>query len=139
MFFRCFLKIIYSINIFLIFLLFLGSCETVNNNDTVVFPSENISYFQHVSPFFDEQCYCHRNNGSALHIMDISTPEKIEDLYWERFLYPGDAVSSDLYLSMKYPDRPAHLIQMPLNKPPVNSNQQNGIRVWIQEGAKVDQ
>ena len=120
-------------------LVILISCDTTSNEDTVVFPSENISYFQHVSPFFDEQCSCHRTNGDATDVMDISTPIKIEDLYWGRFIKPGDAVGSDLYLSMKYPDRPALLVQMPLNASPSNSNQQDGIRQWIQEGAKVDQ
>ena len=139
MFFHRFLKIILIFYIFLFVSILIHGCDTGTNSNTVEFPSENISYYQHVSPFFDEQCYCHRTNGSATDIMDISTSLKIEDLYWGRFIKPGDAAGSDLYLSMKYPDRPANLVQMPYGLPPVNSNQQNGIRVWINEGAKVDQ
>lgn len=140
MFFSVKNKMILINEMALFIVLLISACDTSTNNpNTIVFPSKNISYYNQVSPFFDEQCYCHRTGGSALDKIDVSTPEKIEDLYWTRFLKPGDPAGSDLYLVMKYPDIPIGYPQMPYGLAPVNSNQQNGIKQWIVEGARVDE
>jgi hypothetical protein len=104
----------------------------------ITFPETNISYFSHVSPYFQQSCSCHTNGGNARDVIDLSTPEKVRDEYYVS-IFPGEPDLSSLYLSMQYPDRDdLFLLQMPpAPDPPATANEQNGIKQWILEGAKT--
>ena len=105
-----------------------------NDSKTISFPSENISFFSHVQPFFEEKCSCHTAGGENIQQMDLTSAAAVEDLKYTRYLLPGDPSRSDLYRVMEYPA--AIEPQMPPNPNlPANSNQINGIKTWILEGA----
>jgi hypothetical protein len=101
----------------------------------VIFPASNISYTVHVQPVFNQACAlsgCHDagQNQSQLRLTSY-----------------GDAVLSTSAVGVILPGKPDQSLlvlriqgtvgaRMPPGVYPLNSNQINGIRAWIVEGAK---
>jgi hypothetical protein len=101
----------------------------------IIFPVSNISYSVHVQPLFNQACAisgCHDagQNQSELHLTSY-----------------GDAVLSTSAVGVILPGKPDQSLlvlriqgtvgaRMPPGVYPLNSNQINGIRAWIVEGAK---
>jgi hypothetical protein len=101
----------------------------------IVFPTSDISYSVHVQPLFNQACAlsgCHDagQNQSALHLTSY-----------------GDAVLSSAAVGVVIPGKPDQSLlvlriqgtlgaRMPPGVYPLNTNQINGIRAWIVEGAK---
>lgn len=101
----------------------------------VIFPLDSVSYSLHVQRLFNQTCAlsgCHSGGESA----DRLKLDSYENL---RFgvrglpvVIPGNAAQSTLVLRIQgtVGDR------MPLARNPLNQNQINGIRAWINEGAR---
>lgn len=100
---------------------------------TVVFPTSNVSYDQHVQPLFNQACAlsgCH-DNGST------QSPLKLTSYGNAVLSIPGIVVARN-------PDGSTLVLRiqgsvgqrMPPTGNMLNQNQINGIRTWIAEGAR---
>ncbi len=127
------------------FLLFLmaaaflaGSCKdkiTDPNANPIVFPSSNVSYSKQVDPLFQQRCAlsgCHVGS-SAQAGLDLQTPSYNNLIdHQPRLVNPGASSNSLLVQRITGQIAP----QMPYLSQPLNSNQIDGIKKWIDEGAK---
>ena len=98
---------------------------------TIVFPTSGVSYSAQVQPLFNQAC-----NFSGCH--DAASTGLILTSYGEAALtIPGIVIPKD-------PDHSVLVLRiqgsvgarMPPGAYPLNQNQINGIRTWINEGAK---
>ncbi len=134
-----------SLKAFLFAIIFLGfvylslTCKdevTGGDVNSIVFPDSNVSYGDHVEPLFLALCAipggCHAGENPA---GDLSL-ETYDDLNTRIYVVyiPGDPENSRLVRAIE--GKESGIPQMPLGRPPMNSNQLKGIRTWIKEGAK---
>jgi hypothetical protein len=112
----------------------IGCKDTVESPDLTqyVFPSSNVKYGQHVEPLFLAGCAftgCHDSQTMA---DGLSLETYQEALNKSGVIVGGDTTNSRLIwrIEGKYA-----LAQMPLGRTPLNSNQINGLKKWILEGA----
>ena len=97
----------------------------------IVFPDSNISYGRYVQPLFDRSCAiptCHSGDMPAKGLSLESYQKATEHL---GIIYPGQPDASLLVLRIQGTIQP----RMPLYRDPLTTNQINGIRRWIYEGA----
>lgn len=134
-----YIKFIFLTIIFLGFVYLSLTCKdevTGGDPNSIVFPDSNVSYNNHVEPLFLAMCAipggCHAGENPA---GDLSL-ETYDDLYSTiyRTYIPGDPDNSRLVRAIE--GKESGIPQMPLGRPPLNSNQIKGIRTWIKEGAK---
>ena len=108
-----------------------------------VLPASNLTYTDHIKRLFrlkcgsENGCHSHLNTGGPpirgldltsyqsilIHLIDGSEP----------IIVPGQSEQSFLYKILLGQISDRH--QMPKNNPPLNSNDINGVKVWIDEGA----
>jgi hypothetical protein len=119
-------------------MVFFGSCKdqiTDPNANPIVFPSSNVSYSKHVDALFQQRCAlsgCHAGS-SAQAGLDLLTPSFNNLMnHQPRLVNPG--ASNNSLLVQRIDGRIAP--QMPYLNQPLNSNQIDGIKKWIDEGAK---
>ena len=125
--------------VFAIALMFaVSSCKdqvTDPNVNPIVFPDANISYSKHVDPLFQQRCAlgsCHAGS-SAQAGLDLFAPSYSSLInHQPRLVNPG--ASNNSLLAQRIDGRLAP--QMPYMSQPLNTNQINGIKKWIDEGAK---
>ena len=144
------------------FLIFLGmisgfiyvlSCsESTNPNDKkFVLPDKDLSFYDHIEPLFNARCGlesgCHSitdvdnplpyseltNRITLIYHQLSSTGEQLVDLEVD----PLNPQSSVLYLILYegYPTEYYDQMPPPAVKEPLTTNQLNGIKQWIREGA----
>ncbi|MBM4168281.1 MAG: hypothetical protein FJ215_03890 [Ignavibacteria bacterium] len=109
--------------------------ESVDPNlPEIVFPTSNVSYNRHVEPLFQRKCAfagCHFGVNAARGL-DLSPPSynRLRN-YQPLLVFPGDATESYLIKKVdgRFPPR------MPLSREPLNANQIEGLKKWINEGA----
>lgn len=98
----------------------------------VVFPEANVSYARHVQSLFNTTCAlagCHD---------DISRQSNLSLTSYQNatarpgIIVPFRADASVLVQRIEGRLQP----RMPLNRSPLNTNQINGIKTWINEGAR---
>lgn len=116
-----------------IFIATTPSCDDdgLGPGDDVVFPEENVSYAEHVQPYFNLRCAnygCHEDQTRAGNLSLTSYNALTER---PGIIIAGDAESS--LLMQKIDGRLPHPIDVPIL---INDNQLDGIRTWINEGAK---
>lgn len=103
----------------------------------IIFPSSNVSYSQHVQPLFNQTCAnvvgCHSQAETGDRV-------KLDNYQNLRFgvrglpvVIAGNAAGSELVTKIEGTGASG---RMPLNRNPLNQNQINGIRAWINEGAR---
>ncbi len=103
---------------------------TTPSND-IVFPDKDVSYSSHVQPVFYLRCAtsgCHDDQSRA---GDISLTS-----YFNLTARPGIVIAGNSkasLLAQKIDGRLPHSNPIPIL---INSNQINGIKKWIDEGAK---
>jgi hypothetical protein len=121
----------------LIVLLFLLSCKEVLtgvDDVSIVFPPSNISYSRHVDPLFQQRCAvsgCHVGNSAAAGL-NLQTPSYSSLMnYQPRLVVAGASNNSLLVQRLDGRIQP----RMPLGSNPLNQNQLDGIKKWIDEGA----
>ena len=105
-----------------------SSTDTAND---IVFPDKSVSYAQHVQPLFNLRCVnagCHDDVSRA---SDLSLTSYYSLNARPGIVIPGNSQSS--LLAQKIDGRLPHQ-----NIPPllINTNQINGVKKWIEEGAK---
>ena len=113
--------------------LFATGCqdETTTPGDEIVFPESDISYMEHVQPYFNLRCAnfgCHENETMAGNLSLMS--------YVDLTSRPGIVIAHDSESSLlmqKIDGRLPHPAYVPIL---INKNQLDGIRNWIDEGAK---
>ncbi|MBR9977277.1 MAG: hypothetical protein KFH87_04240 [Bacteroidetes bacterium] len=99
--------------------------------DEIVFPEEDVSYMAHVQPFFNLRCAnygCHDDHTRSGNLSLTS--------YFAMTERPGIVIAGDPESSLllqKIDGRLPHPINVPII---INSNQLDGIRTWILEGAR---
>jgi hypothetical protein len=115
--------------------------EVIDNS--IVLPESNLTYRDHIKPLFTVRCGSER--GCHVHYNDGGNPARGLDLtiYMDMInhlidgstdlIIPGQGEQSFLYNILLGPV--SGRSQMPKDRPPLNSNNMNGIRVWIDEGA----
>ncbi len=137
------------------FLSFMIACDKNGNdanNQEIVFPDKNVSFYNHVQPLFERRCGiesgCHSPSDqpttrnqltySILTTKDLllnftlsSTGEKLIDLNVHR--KNPDIAPLYLILLEGYPEQQTDLMPPPPREP-LNQNQLNGILQWIREG-----
>jgi hypothetical protein len=122
---------------FLIALIFgAASCKNTvsgpNGQTTIVFPSSNVSYIKYIQPLFNIDCNysgCHDSGTKAggLDLTDYNSAMSVPGV-----IVPGNSKSSILVQRITG--------QLPIMPPPplptLTPNQIQGIKTWIDEGAK---
>jgi len=113
------------------FIIIYGCDDTTGPVSDIVFPDVNVSYSEHVQPLFNQTCAlsgCH-NDASQAGGLSLTS-------YGNLTLRPNIVVPFAPEESLLYLRIEGQLgEQMPLNRPPLNRNQRDGIRTWIEEGA----
>ncbi len=117
-----------------------GNCKDEITGGTIVFPDSGVSYGKQVEPLFLENCAfsgCHGEDtyserGYSLEAYQHATARAgiIVPCIPNQ---PCDPENSILVRRIEGLDG---LPQMPISRPALNSNQINGIKTWIREGAQ---
>jgi len=132
MYTKRFIQVIVVTGFVLPFVLVFGCEDTTGPGADIVFPDVNVSYSQHVQPLFNQTCTlsgCH-NDASMASNLSLTSYQNLTQR--PEIVVPGDPEQSILYLRIE--GRLGR--QMPLNRPPLTTNQREGIRTWIEEGAE---
>ncbi len=98
----------------------------------IVFPDSNISYGKYVQPLFLDACaipQCHTTDFKA---GGLSLETYAELMETPGVVWRGNPDASSLVKSIEGSIQP----RMPIDLPPLTSNQIKGIRQWILEGAQ---
>ena len=116
-------------------LLILTNCDdslTVEDVDKKIIPSSNVSFADHVYPVFQVKCiYCH-NATDPDGGLDLTTyASTTADL---NVVFPGEAGLSSLYWAISGTSGVEPM--PPIGYPVLTKNQIDGIKTWINEGAK---
>lgn len=128
---------IFFIALFLSALIFTSCDDTVTNAevDKKIIPDSNVDYYEHIQPVFNVKCataLCHDDGTRAgnLSLTTYSNATARLDL-----VFPGDADASPLVWSI---EGTGSVFMPPQGQaPPLTENQIQGIRTWIDEGAKA--
>ncbi|MBI3004375.1 MAG: hypothetical protein HYY49_03055 [Ignavibacteriales bacterium] len=112
-----------------------SGCEDniVNQPVNVVFPDSNVSYSQHLEPLFQQGCALSTCHGRASQGgLNLETPSYTKLMnHPTRLVVAMEGENSLLVQRIDGRVQP----QMPLNRTPLNKNQIDGIKKWINEGA----
>ena len=131
-----------SISILLVFLftsiLFLSACKDtggISDIDKKVIPSSNVSYSEYIQPVFNAHCTnvgCHDDATRAAGLSLTSWGNATEDYL---VVAPGNPDNSRLVWAI---EANGAILMPPYDASvlPLNSNQIQGIKTWIKEGAK---
>jgi hypothetical protein len=132
------LKYIFIISV--IGLLFLSSCKDQSaNTEDIVFPDTGkVSYIQSVQPLFDRTCNfsgCHDDATTAQRGFSLTDYNNFMTGAATQIVFRGDPDASPLIRRLEGlpPGTP-----MPPDRPPLNTNQKNGMRRWVLQGARAD-
>jgi len=130
-------------NIFIISiicLLSLPSCEDQSGKtEDIVFPDTGkVSYVQSVQPLFDRTCNfsgCHNDATKAQRGFSLTDYNNFMTGAPKQIVFRGDPDASPLNRRIEGlpPGTP-----MPPNRPALNTNQKNGMRRWVLQGARAD-
>jgi hypothetical protein len=119
-------------------ILSMTSCKdqiTNPNTNPIVFPASNVSYSQQVDPLFQQRCAlggCHAGSNAAAGL-DLFSPSYNSLMNHQPTLVnPGVSNNSLLVERIDGRINP----RMPSDTQPLTQNQINGIKKWIDEGAK---
>ena len=107
---------------------------------TIVFPDSGVHYGTHVEPLFLQSCAfsgCHGEDtfdsrGFSLETYEHATSRVGIIIPCRR----GEACNPENSILVRRIEGLDGLEQMPKFRPPLNSNQINGIKTWIREGAQ---
>jgi hypothetical protein len=117
------------------------SCkDQTNQNHTsdIVFPDSLVSFSKQVSPLFQQTCVaagCHGGSQPAANLnleYDVCWRSLID--FSPPIVLVKNGKNSPLIMYIDGSNRRSP--RMPLNSQPLTTNQSNGIKKWIDEGAK---
>ena len=104
-----------------------------NEGFNLVFPDSNVSFSEHVGALFNARCTgpCHAG-GAPEAGLNLTSPSYGSIMnHIPRLVTAGQSNNSLLIQRLDGRIQP----QMPFNSTPITSNQLNGIKKWIDEGA----
>lgn len=130
--------LMFIVGVLFILSLISPSCKdqtTNNGTSNIVFPDSNISFTKHVEPLFIQTCIGCHNSTQALASLDLETDmwHALRD-HQPQIVIPGQGSISPLVLCL---EGKGGLPQMP-PKQPLTTNQINGVKKWIDEGAQYN-
>ncbi len=126
-----------SILIFISFssvVIFVG-CDDSNPVDIVI-PSKNVSYSKYIQPLFNISCAvsgCHDNGTAAGGLSLTSWSATVAN---PEIVFPGNADNSALVWAIEGQGGAQPMPPVTSSIIPLTLNQINGIKTWINEGAK---
>ncbi len=106
---------------------------TVQDVDNREIPDSNVSFSKDISQIFELKCVSCHGNGGLDGGVDLTTWAGVVD---PRIVIPGEADTSPLVWTIE--QRPGFPIMPPRDSPflPLTSKQIQGVKTWIDEGAK---
>ena len=110
-----------------------GCKDSVVEPATIVFPSSGVSYARHVQPLFNQACAfvgCHGGGGGQSSSLLLTS---YDNLMFTTLKVVERGLPDQSVLVQRIEGKIAP--QMPLYRPVLETNQINGIRIWITEGA----
>jgi hypothetical protein len=123
--------------LFCIISLFFGGCDDTTTNsqvDNTTIPSSNVSYSKYIQPVLTVKCTssgCHDDNSKA---GGLSLTSWSGTTSGYKVVIPGSASTSPIVWSV---DGSGTKAMPPVSTSPgMTTNQVNGLKVWINEGAK---
>ncbi len=138
-------SIISIISIF-VFLFIITGCSSTGTgpDENIVLPDSLLNFNDHIYPLFSAKCSsrsaCHAISSPAAGLIVIDYNEIIthymRNAPSEPLIHVGNGEGSSLYKVLIQEDF-LGVPRMPSNGPYLNSNQYNGIKKWIDEGAIV--
>jgi hypothetical protein len=131
----------YLLTILFFSILSVSACgdKGTNAEDNIVLPESNLNFVDHIQPLFISKCAnrngCHSafEPARGLNLTDYQTIMTHFAVNTEILVDPGIAERSFLYNILKGPI--LGVPRMPLEQAPLNSNNINGVKTWINEGA----
>lgn len=125
----------FAVLLFILPLIFTGCDDTITNNDVenLVFPDKDVSFSKHVFPVFQGRCAfsgCHGNIAPANGI-DLTTHSGVTAD--QLIVFPGSSRDSRLAWAI---DGTGPILMPPNGFRGLTKNQIDGIKRWIDEGAK---
>lgn len=123
---------------FFSFLLIAACDDTITSDDidSRTIPDSNVDYYEHIQPIFTVKCatsFCHDDQNRAGGLSLTSWANATADL---TVVFPGDPDVSKLIWAIEGTGG-VEPMPPPGAVPPLTENQIQGVRTWIQEGAKV--
>lgn len=121
-----------SLFISFVAIVLLASCKDTGTELEEI-PTSNVSYGQHIQPVFDKLCNssgCHNDQTKAGGLSLTSWANTTADYL---VVAPGLPASSKLVWVIT---GQSVKTMPPLGWPALNTNQINGIKTWVKEGAK---
>lgn len=120
-------------------ILLLFACKkSTKSEEEIVLPESDLTYSKDILKLFSAKCAtpgCHTYLDRAGDLDLTNYPEiMIKTVQGQPIVKPEDGEHSFLYVILKqnYIETP----RMPLDGPYLNSNNTNGVKVWIDEGAR---
>ena len=133
---------VYVLIITLIALLTIAACSDnpAEAQEDIVLPEKDLNFEAHIKPLFINKCAnrsgCHSafEPANGLNLTDYQTVMTHFAAGTERLVIPGQADLSFLYNILRGPM--LNVPRMPLEELSLNSNNINGVKTWINEGAE---
>ena len=107
------------------------SDDGVTPGDDIVFPAKDVSYMVSVQPFFNVRCATYSCHSDETHAGNLSLTSYLNLTARPGIVIPFDSKAS--LLIQRIDGRLPHAPEVPII---INSNQLDGIRTWVDEGAK---
>lgn len=135
-------KIIFKICICFSFIFYFGCSESgTEPQENIILPESNLNFNDHIYPLFSAKCSsrngCHTFNNPAANLALTDYNQIIthfmNDAPSEPLIRIGDGDNSPLYIVL-IQESYLGVPRMPFNGPYLNSNQYEGVKVWINEG-----
>ena len=136
-----FKRIIFIISICIYFIFNFGCTESGTEPQDIL-PESGLNFNEHIYPLFSAKCSsrngCHIISSPAAELVVTDYNEIITHFMnnapSEPLIHLGDGENSPLYIVL-IQDGYLGVPRMPKNGPYLNSNQYEGVKAWITEGA----
>ena len=125
-------KLIFVIS-FSVFILVQACDDTLNTQNEIIIPSQNVSYNKYIQPLFNIKCTnsgCHNDESKAEGLSLTTWSNTRAD---PAIVFPYEPQSSKLVWAI---EGEGISIMPPFGYPPLTENQREGIKIWIKEGAE---
>ncbi|NOX19283.1 MAG: hypothetical protein GXO87_13500 [Chlorobi bacterium] len=120
--------------IFVSLLFFAVSCDSTAPNDNEI-PASNVSYSQHIQPVLNVKCAisgCHDDaTASGGYIMTSYT-----NVFRIPLVIPNEPNASHIYLAVTAQGGLTPMPPIYASVPPMTDKEIQGLKTWIEEGAK---
>jgi len=131
------------LNVLFLSIIFIAGCSSSTKpEENIVLPESNLNFNDHIYPLFSAKCSsrsgCHVISGPAAGLVMVDYNDIItrfmSNAPSEPLIHIGDGDGSPLY-QVLLQEGFLGVPRMPFNGPYLNSNQYEGIKTWINEGA----